>query len=155
MVSYTYYPNLQIWRHLCLYMDKSAISVTAEKTLLLSRCFADQSLWVINHEMFKEVQTYQVIFGCSDLFESHLRFKTYHSLWWALALCILKELRDLEEIFSIWCLLSLVVMKFCFVWSQGMSCSEKNYTYILKTATFLSVMVPQSISGPESFFERL
>ena len=115
----------------CLYVDKSAISVTAAKALFLSRCFADQSLWVINHEMFKEVQTYQVIFGCSDLFESHLRFKTYHSLWWALALCILKELRDLEEIFSIWCLLSLVVMKFCFVWSQGMSCSEKKlYIYI-------------------------
>ena len=41
----------------------------------------------------------------------------------------------------------------CVVSGHAVFC--KNDKYILKTTTFLSVMVSQSISGPESFFMRL
>ena len=44
--------------------------------------------------------------------------------------------------------LSATLMFIGLVQSAGRSCSEN----ILKTKTFLSVVVPQSISGPESFF---
>ena len=67
---------------------------------------------------------------------------------------LLKLLRALKVIFSILCLLNLAVMNPCFVLSQGMPCSAKNDKYILNTTKFLSVMVPQSISGPESFFDE-